>query len=188
MCEGETITGENNCKHNDFVPTLNRLGLSIAEYRFLYLSAAITNLIAVLRLATEIIQFCKHPLEYLLIWANWLEILPHILSIIFTFVFATPCLCVYGWQWQTGVAAVFLGWIQLMNFLQKWPTTGVYILMFVNIVHSFLKIAFMALLLVVTFALPFYMLLYEPHEMVGVGNIHNLIDTRTCQIHSVGVH
>ena len=39
--------------------------------------------------------------------------------------------------------------------------------MFSNILRSFLKIAFLALLLVIAFALAFYMLLFEPDEMVS---------------------
>ena len=89
-------------------------------------------------------------------------------SIIFTSVFATPCLCVYNWQWQIGVVSVFLGWIGLISFLQKWPVTGIYVLMFINIIQSFLKIAFLALLLVIAFALAFYMLFFEPDEMVSI--------------------
>ena len=144
-----------------------RLGLSIHDYRFLYVGAAVTILTALVRLAAEIFQFVRHPLKYLLDWVNWLEIPLYLLSIIFTFVFATPCLCVYTWQWQIGVVAVFLGWIGLITFLQKWPVTGVYVLMFVNILTSFLKIAFLALLLVIAFALAFYMLLFEPDEIVS---------------------
>ena len=143
------------------------LGLSIHEYRFLYVGAAVTILTALLLLAAEMIQLCAHPLEYLLDWVNWLEIPLYLFSIIFTFVFATPCLCVYSWQWQIGVIAVFLGWIVLISFLRKWSLTGVYVLMFVNIILSFLKIAFLAMLLVIAFALAFYMLLFEPDEMVS---------------------
>jgi len=65
------------------------------------------------------------------------------------------------------VVAVFLGWVGLIAFLQKWPVTGVYALMFVNILVSFMKIAFLALLLVIAFALAFYMLLFQPDEMVS---------------------
>ena len=143
------------------------VGLSVHEYRFLYVGAAVTILTAFLRMAVEIFQLCRHPLEYLLDWVNWLELPLYLFSIIFTFVFATPCLCVYNWQWQIGVVAVFLGWIGLIAFLQKWSVTGVYVLMFVNILVSFLKIAFLALLLVIAFALAFYMLLFEPDEMVS---------------------
>ena len=142
-------------------------GLSIHEYRFLYVGATVTILTAFLQLAIEIFQLYRHPLDYVLDWVNWLDIPLYLFSIVFTFVFATPCLCVYSWQWQIGVVSVFLGWIRLINFLQKWPVTGVYVLMFVSILGSFMKIAFLALLLVIAFAFAFYMLLFDPDEMVS---------------------
>ena len=142
-------------------------GLSIHEYRFLYVGATVTILTAFMRLAIEIFQLYSHPLEYMLDWVNWMEIPLYTFSIVFTFVFATPCLCVYSWQWQIGVVSVFLGWIGLITFLQKWPVTGVYVLMFVNILGSFMKIAFLALLLVIAFAFAFYMLLFDPDEMLS---------------------
>jgi len=141
-------------------------------YHFLYVGSAVTILIALMRLGIEIFQLCRHPLEYLLDWVNWMEIPLYLFSIIFTVVFTTPCLCVYSWQWQIGVVALFLGWVGLITFLQKWPLTGVYVLMFVNILISFMKIAFLALLLVIAFALAFYMLMFEPDEMVSEPIVH----------------
>ena len=149
-------------------PFIYHLDLTIDEYRFLFVGAAFTIATALLRLAIELTQLCRHPVEYLQDWVNWLEIPLYLCSMIFTFVFATPCLCVYNWQWQIGVVAVFLGWIGLISFLQKWPVTGIYVLMFINIIQSFLKIAFLALLLVIAFALAFYMLFFEPDEMVSI--------------------
>ena len=92
------------------------------------------------------------------------------------------CLCVYSWQWQIGVVAVFLGWVGLITFLRKWPVTGVYVLMFVNILGSFLKIVFLALLLVISFGLAFYMLLFEPDEVVSVvkGTLELLNECQLC--------
>ena len=144
------------------------LDLTIDDYQFLFLGAIFTIVTALLRLAIELTQLYRHPLEYLQDWVNWLEVPLYLCSIIFTSVFATPCLCLCNWQWQIGVMAVFLGWIGLASFLQKWPVTGIYVLMFINIIQSFLKIAFLALLLVIAFALPFYMLFFEPDEMVSI--------------------
>ena len=67
------------------------------------------------------------------------------------FVLGPPCLCAYSWQWQNGVVSVFLAWMILIAFLQKWPVTGVYILMFLNIIVTFLKVVFLALLLIIAF-------------------------------------
>ena len=123
-------------------------------------------LVALVRLAVEVFQLIRHPLEYIKDWVNWIEIPLYICSILFLFVFATPCLCAYSWQWQNGVVSVFLAWMILIAFLQKWPVTGVYILMFLNIIVTFLKVVFLALLLIIAFALAFYMLLYDPMETV----------------------
>ena len=108
--------------------------VTIDEYRFLLVGTAFTMATALLQLAIEVIQLCRHPVEDLQDWVNWLEIPLYLFSIIFTFVFATPCLCVYHWQWQIGVMALFLGWIGLVSFLQKWPVTEIYVLMFINII------------------------------------------------------
>ena len=160
-----TFESRLKCNINPFI---YHLDLTIDDYQFLFVGAVFTIATALLRLAIELTQLCRHPLEYLQDWANWLEIPLYFCSMIFTFVFATPCLCVYNWQWQFGTVTVFLGWIGLVSFLQKWPVTGVYILMFINIIQSFLKIAFLALLLVIAFALAFYMLFFEPDEMVSI--------------------
>ena len=161
-------------------PFIYHLELTIDEYRFLFVGATFTITTALLRLAIEVIQLCRHPLEYLQDWVNWLEIPLYLCSIIFTFVFATPCLCVYNWQWQIGVVSVFLSWIGLISFVQKWPVTGVYVLMFIDIIQSFLKIAFLALLLVIAFALAFYMLFFEPDEMVSILCITEQSDCTFC--------
>ena len=63
--------------------------------------------------------------------------------------------------------------------------TGVYILMFINIILSFLKIAFLALLLVIAFALAFYMLFFEPDEMVSILCTHLSIQSTVSVYHCV---
>ena len=161
------------------------LDLTTDDYRFLFLCAIITIVTALFRLAIELTQLYRHPLEYLQDWVNWLEITLYLCSILFTFGFATPCLCVSNWQWQFGVVAIFLSWIGLISFLQKWHVTGVYILMFINIILSFLKIAFLALLLVIAFALAFYMLFFEPDEMVSILCTHLSIQSTVSVYHCV---
>ena len=142
------------------------IGLSTTDYYFLYFAAVTTIIMAALRLTVEILQM-RHPVGYLLDWVNWLEIPLYLCSIIFVFVFATPCLCVYHWQWQFGVVAIFLGWIVLITFFQKWAVTGVYVLMFIHVIQSYLKVALLALLLITAFGLAFYLQFYEPSEMVS---------------------
>jgi len=167
-CEGRTVTVLWILAFSLIYPFVYHLGLTTDQYRSLIVGATFTFATALLRLAIEVIQLYSHPLEYMQNWVNWLEIPMYLCSMTFTFVFATSCLCVYNWQWQIGVVTIFLSWIVLVSFLQKWPVTGIYVLMFINIIKSFLKIAFLALLLVTGFALAFYMLFFEPEEMVSI--------------------
>ena len=106
------------------------------------------------------------PRTYLRDPVNYIEIILYFSSIMFAFVFTTPCLHVHHWQWQFGVLAVFLGWTVLIAFLQKWPPTGIYIIAFLTTMKSFLKVALLAVFLVIAFALPFYMQFFEPGKTV----------------------
>lgn len=66
------------------------------------------------------------------------------------------------WQWQLGAIAVFLGWLNLIIFIRKFPLTGIYVVMFVDIFYTFCRLFFLSLLLVIAFGLAFYMAFNEP--------------------------
>ena len=152
------------CWTHLFIITIDTL-----KYMFLKIGAATTILLAVIRLGMEFIQLIlvHGPCEYLSDFVNYMEITLYISSIIFVSAFRTPCLHIHHWQWQFGVLAVFLGWLVLITFLQKWPSTGIYVIAFLTTMKSFLKVAFLAVLLVITFALPFYMQFFEPGKTVS---------------------
>ena len=100
-------------------------------------------------------------------WMNFFEVCLYILSIIFVSVFRTPCMCPQKWQWQIGVVAILLAWINLIRFCAKFPSTGIYIIMFGNIVLTFLKVIILSVLLLTTFAITFYMILSEAQFQVS---------------------
>jgi transient receptor potential cation channel subfamily A protein 1 len=83
-------------------------------------------LIAFVRLCFEIFQFIQliWTLDYIKDLVNWIEVILFVCSILFAFVFFTPCNCPLEWQWQVGVVAMFLAWIDLIFFLGKTPLTG----------------------------------------------------------------
>ena len=99
---------------------------------------------------------------YLLEIENYIEIATYILSIIFVADFGVNCWCPTSWQWQLGAVAVFLAWINFILFLKRVPLLGIYVLMYTNIVYTFLRVVIIALLFVVAFSLAFYMILYKP--------------------------
>ena len=43
-------------------------------------------------------------------------------------------------QWQAGAIAVFLGWINFIWFLKRFPAYGIYIIMVKKIFVTFLKV------------------------------------------------
>ena len=106
--------------------------------------------------------------EYFKSPCNYIEIPMYILSIVFVSVFQNVCLCPTHEQWQAGVIAVFFAWFDLLFFLNKWPLIGIYIEMWMKIILNFLKVAILAVFLVVAFGLASYLTFYEPHLQVGV--------------------
>lgn len=135
---------------------------------FLYFAAAVVVLFAVSRLLVETAQLISLRLFYLTDWINWMEVTLFILSIIFVLGYTVECHCNLDWQWQTGVVAVFLGWIDLIIFISKFPLTGIYVLMLIKILYTFLKMVVLSLLLVIAFGIAFYMVFYDPRANVRI--------------------
>ena len=115
----------------------------------------------------EACQLCYEQKSYIFDWANYFEISLYILSIMFVSVFRTTCMCPLEWQWQVGVMAVLLAWINLIGFCAKFPSIGIYIIMFGRVVRTFLKVIILSILLVITFGLIFYMTFSEAQFQVS---------------------
>ena len=135
--------------------------------RFLFLVAIAVIVLSVSRLVFEIVQGFLLGWIYVKDWENWMEVALYICSIVFVWVFHTECLCPFDWQWQVGVVSIFLGWITLLLFIQKFPSIGIYVLMFLSICYTFLKAVILFALLVLAFSLTFYMVFYEPQFQVS---------------------
>ena len=102
---------------------------------------------------------------------NYLELL----LIFSTFTFATAgqsegCFCLGSNTWQFGALAVFLAWIDLVLYLKKLPLTAIPINMLQSIIWTFLKLIYLPFILIIAFALPFYMLFSR------VSSCYNYID------------
>ena len=78
---------------------------------------------------------------------KYMEIPLYTLSIIFVNVIHRECFCPSRGQWQIGTIAVFLAWIDLLLFMNKWPDLGIYINMLWRIIVNFLKVSTIALFL-----------------------------------------
>ena len=68
-------------------------------------------------------------------------------------------ICFQDWQWYFGTIAVFMAWIELILFIQKFPELGIYVVMFKYILYTFFKFALVFLLFIVAFGMGFYCLI-----------------------------
>ena len=82
----------------------------------------------------------------------------------FASVRSNQCYCTHQWQWQVGVIAVFLSWIVLLVSIRILPVIGIYAVMFIKICNNFIKVVILALLLISAFAIPLYMIFYDPQD------------------------
>jgi len=144
------------------------IDFSNARRSFLRLAAGIVLLFSALRLVIEFLQFISNQIGYITDWENWIEVCLFISSILFASGgFSQCCVCVENWQWQLGALAIFLAWFDLVLFMKKLPLFGVYVVMFIQIVYTFLRFMFVALLFIIAFGLAFYMLFVQFDEPVS---------------------
>lgn len=132
-------------------------GLSVAEVNHLYGSAVIVILICLLYFVVEIGQMVRRKKQYLTEGENYVQLLTCFLSIIFVSGFRNDCWCAPAWQWQIGALALFLAWFNFVILLKDMPLTGIPINMLFNICLTFVRLVFLPTLLIISFALPFYM-------------------------------
>ena len=100
---------------------------------------------------------------------DWADVPSYVLIIIFAFIFFYDCPCPPAWQWEIGIIGVFLSWITLLKFVNKFPIISKYVLMFGRIIETFVKVALtIGIPLVLAFAWPFYMALHDPEVTVSL--------------------
>ena len=126
----------------------------------------------------ESVQLYQRHFKYFKELDNYFQVISFLLTI--TFVapgFANNCWCAYNWQWQIGALALCLGWFNLIIILKNMPWTAIPIIMFINICITFLKVLFLPFLLLMAFALPFYMVFVRTvsaleHEVMKIIILH----------------
>ena len=95
------------------------------------------------------------------------ELLLFTLSIVYVFIFPNNCGCPMDWQWNIGIFAVFLSWFNLLFFTAEIPHTGTYVLIFKEILVTFLKLISFSIILVAGFSFVLFMMFFNPSAQVG---------------------
>ena len=137
------------------------------DQNFVIGSSVIVLLMSISRLLFEVAQLCLQRLSYVTDWVNWVECVQYICSIFFVIVYAMDSFCVLNWQWQVGVVAVFLGWINLILFVSKLPFVGIYVIILISISKTFVRMLIVTILLIVAFGITFFMIFYDADVTVS---------------------
>ena len=95
------------------------------------------------------------------------RIVMFLLTIVFVFGFANDCWCSPPWQWQIGALVMFMAFFTSVLLLKRMPFFGVPINMLLNIIIAFLKLVYLPILLILSFAFPFYMLFVRTGDAVS---------------------
>jgi hypothetical protein len=75
--------------------------------------------------------------------------------------------CFY--QWQTGAFGLFMAWATLLAYVRYFPFIGLYVVMLEVIVTKFLWFAPVLIILICSFAFPFFMLLQNEPVFGNIG-------------------
>lgn len=116
-------------------------------------------LFAIMYLILEVTQGIRRRGKYLKEYENYLQVVLFLLVIIFVFPVGHECWCYPSWRWQIGALAVFLAWFNSLTLLKDLPIFGQPVTMLFNVYLNFIKLIYLPILLILTFAFPFYMLL-----------------------------
>ena len=135
----------------------------ILELRFqflkvlLILSSVVIIVICLFRLFTETVQMLSNPKQYFMEFLNYAEVALYISTILF--VTNGDFSCLSAWRWQLGAFCIFLSWLNFVFFLRLQPNLGIYVIMFEEIIATFLKVLPLAILLILAFGQTFYIIL-----------------------------
>ena len=78
------------------------------------------------------------------------------------------CSCLSHLQWQAGIIAVFLAWLDLLTYIELWPSLGIYVGMLKTIAKRFLSAAILGIVLLLAFSFAFFMAFHDPKFQVSV--------------------
>ncbi|XP_069935680.1 transient receptor potential cation channel subfamily A member 1 homolog isoform X4 [Cherax quadricarinatus] len=131
--------------------------VNLADSIFVIAGKWVIIVMASLNIMREMFQFYQARLNYLGL-GNLMEWCCYITAVLLVWDF-NDCSVRQDWQWQVGAASIFLGWINLLLFIRKFPFLGIYVVMFTDVFATFLKFFTVFLLFIVAFALSFYTVL-----------------------------
>ena len=133
------------------------LGQSATSRIFLTAAAISLCILSFIGVLVEVMQLYYRSWRYFKDSDNYFQWTLYALIFIFINGFDNECWCSTPWQWQIGAFAVFFSWLNFIFSLKYMPYIDIPIIMFLNICVGFLKLILLPIVLILAFAIPFYM-------------------------------
>ena len=148
------------------------VGLSDSRMSELGAISTVLLVLSIVGILIELVQLLYQKLQYFRNPHNYMEVTLFVIVFLFIRVDPDDCWCADSTLWQLGVAGCVLAWLNLVYILKRLPFTAIPINMMINVLSTFFSIVLLPILLIVTFALPFYMLLANPVSHYNYALIH----------------
>lgn len=152
--------------HTEEIQTLT------GRIRTIHVFQWIVIVLASIQIIKELFQIVSQRLDYINL-ENAVELTAFVLAIVFTVDF-NSCSREIGYrcvvQWQIGALGVFLSWLALVLFIQKFPRFGIFVVMLTDILRTFSRFFLVFFLFIIGFALAFHMLLQNHNPFQHFGN------------------
>ena len=111
----------------------------------------------------ETIQLALMRLAYFLDLSNWMETVMFVLALIFIlpFIFGENVKAVYSEtvQWNSGIVALLLCYVNLTLAIRRFGELGLYVTMYIEVLWTFIKVITSFLITLIGYCLVFYVLL-----------------------------
>ncbi|XP_062510650.1 transient receptor potential cation channel subfamily A member 1-like [Corticium candelabrum] len=125
---------------------------------FGYFCQTTVIVLAYLQLFKEIVQMIQLRLHYFTDFTNYMEWTLYVTSILYCVPIGAVSMGSY--RVEMGAVAVFLGWINLLLYIQRIDIIGIYVVMFVEVLKTLVVVLSVFFVFIVAFGLAFYALLY----------------------------
>ncbi|XP_050517339.1 transient receptor potential cation channel subfamily A member 1 isoform X1 [Diabrotica virgifera virgifera] len=151
------LANTTNMSHAEYVEHQKKLILAIRISPMMYISAlAILVYIGInifresLQLYQQKFLYCMDPIN-LVTWLLYMSALIMVLPIFGG--------VMYDLQFSCASMTVFLSWFNLLLLLQRFDQVGIYVVMFLEILQTLIKVLMVFSILIIAFGLAFYILL-----------------------------
>lgn len=136
---------------------------------YLFVGGILVIILSVLHISIELQQIYQRGFGYFKDWENYLQLFVFSGAIAFVSHFGYSCYCKTPSQWQLGALILFCAWFNFIVLLKNAPMIGATINLLFRICWKYITLIYLPILLIISFALPFYMLF-----------VNGTVSTTTC--------